>query len=394
MGSSCGCFAKGVAAPRVAQLPQPEAKPVIAAPPELVAEEPSSSAPKKERPAWVTGLKNSAVDPSDTCRYYCPLCMLFYECVYETKCCGHTLCDECVLSFLETSGGQLKTATEGSGEEEEDRVPLTPNCTSSLMLPVSCPFCRHEDGLALKLITPGEAGEHLRSYEDSPLRLSRHGTPSSALRRSGGLTGPSPLRVGDSFEKMKAKMIPLDESRAIPADINPVDSRTPGAARPPKPPNSSVQGESSRQPEPAQSASLAPVPMALTPVPDEPRALPHTVAELNLNAIDDRAAGDSGEAAITEVSQPATIEKPNNEELAQEATSASADDTAPVPDMGSAQEVEAQEESPSPGDGIAAVNSETTPIRESAIVTASTPIGDTGRIEHEMQNMQVVQAAA
>jgi len=74
----------------------------------------------------------------------------------------------------------------------------------SEILSVDCPFCRNQH-LALKIITPGEAGDHLRSYDDSPY-ISRHNTPQNSNRaqRSGGFAkvlGPSPLKVGDSFEK-------------------------------------------------------------------------------------------------------------------------------------------------------------------------------------------------
>lgn len=179
---------------------------------DIVAETPQKP---PQKPAWVEGLRHSSMDHSDDCRYYCPLCMMYFECVYETKCCGHTVCDECVEGLLETAG----LVHDGDDDAGEMPIPLTPRCTSSKELPVPCPFCRKE-GLTLKVITPGEAGDHLRNYEDSPSVAQRpDGTPSNrSSRNSGANTSsggtwqpkPSPLKIGDSFEKMMSKMVPLD----------------------------------------------------------------------------------------------------------------------------------------------------------------------------------------
>jgi len=157
----------------------------------------------------IEGLRNSSEDPSDDCRYYCPLCMLYYECVFEAKCCGHTICDECAVDFYKTANKGV--ATPGTFDDgAEASIPLTPRLTSSETLSVECPHCRHEV-LEMKLITPGEAGDHLRNYEDSPAVATR--TPGrGSLSR--GLARPSPLKVGDSFEKMKAKLVPFESNSA------------------------------------------------------------------------------------------------------------------------------------------------------------------------------------
>jgi len=179
---------------------------------DIVAETPQKP---RQQPAWVEGLRHSSMDPSDDCRYYCPLCMMYFECVYETKCCGHTVCDECVEGLLETAG----LGNDVEDDAGEMPIPLTPKCTSSKELPVPCPFCRKE-GLTLKVITPGEAGDHLRNYEDSPSLANRpDATPSNRSSRNSGANTPSggtwqpkpsPLKIGDSFEKMMSKMVPLD----------------------------------------------------------------------------------------------------------------------------------------------------------------------------------------
>jgi len=205
-------------------------------------QEAHSSPDRKNNVPGPTMLRNSSVDASDTCRYYCPLCMMYYECVFETKCCGHTICDECAMEFNKTVNKLDSVATPGTTEETqanvdkdadeasggwdaEESIPLTPGKTSSQRLAVECPFCRH-DGLEMKLITPGEAGNHLRNYDDSPA-VSREDTPMRASAAGRGMAKPSPLKVGDSFEKMKAKLVPFERSQGPP----------PGA-RPPLPPPS------------------------------------------------------------------------------------------------------------------------------------------------------------
>jgi hypothetical protein len=192
--------------------------------------------------------------------------MMYFECVYETHCCGHTICDECAVGLLEQEKGALNavsTAAAVAGESTEQpdgsvtdsmvddgeiTIPLTPRSTSSTQLPIPCPFCR-QDGLTLKVITPGEAGDHLRSYDDSPSvsvngaghtpsrssRNSRNHTPSSSCA-----TKPSPLKIGDSFEKMMAKMVPLEggqpgqekeRSKVAPSGRPPLPPRTPQPPR-------------------------------------------------------------------------------------------------------------------------------------------------------------------
>lgn len=201
-----------------------------------MAETPSSQKPAIPVPAWVEGMKKSAMDPTDDCRYYCPLCMMYFQCVYEAKCCGHTICDECAGGLLDVAtmnlGDPAATATSSSGVQPDDEdglipeasFPLTPNCTSTKKLPLECPFCRN-DGLSLKIIE-AEAGEHLRNYEDSPM-AARELTPSAghceACTPNGSLRAirPSPLKVGDSFEKMMSKMVPLEGFQQQQANQNP-----------------------------------------------------------------------------------------------------------------------------------------------------------------------------
>merc|ERR1711959_11762 len=97
---------------------------------------------------------------------------------------------------------------------------------TSALLPSACAFCREThkpqllpaslpqdpaQGFQLKLILPGVDSNALRSYEDSP------GALPGAVNQ---LSGPSPLRVGDSFEKMKSKMIPFERPPPVPSGVS------------------------------------------------------------------------------------------------------------------------------------------------------------------------------
>ena len=64
------------------------------------------------------GLENCEVELNDTCRYYCPLCMMYFEAVYETLCCGHTICDECALGYMRSSSCNLNAPPNLESMEE------------------------------------------------------------------------------------------------------------------------------------------------------------------------------------------------------------------------------------------------------------------------------------
>ena len=93
MVKSCSCFAAcfptvSRTAPMEPQRNEEGESSEVASAVDIVAETPQKP---RQQPAWVEGLRHSSMDPSDDCRYYCPLCMMYFECVYETKCCGHTV---------------------------------------------------------------------------------------------------------------------------------------------------------------------------------------------------------------------------------------------------------------------------------------------------------------
>eukprot|EP00656_Telonema_subtile_P016318 TRINITY_DN1860_c0_g1_i2.p1 TRINITY_DN1860_c0_g1~~TRINITY_DN1860_c0_g1_i2.p1 ORF type:complete len:312 (-),score=49.90 TRINITY_DN1860_c0_g1_i2:171-1106(-) len=196
---------------------------------ELIAPSP----PRPKNPA----LLNSDVDGTDTCKYYCPLCMMYFEAVYETACCGHTICDECALGYMRSASIRGPVNLDRPPEPEDWVVDDTICVVDgiSALLPNACAFCREtrpasdlpqhmldqtgtSEGFQLKLVLPGGTGEMLRNYEDSPTVAAAHEKQHSEAAVD--VMGPSPLRVGDSFEKMKAKMVPFDRPPPVPSGVS------------------------------------------------------------------------------------------------------------------------------------------------------------------------------
>ena len=306
-----------------------------------VAETPQGSRrPPIPIPAWVDGMKNSAMDPTDDCRYYCPLCMMYFECVYEAKCCGHSICDECAAGLLDVAAmnlGDAESSTASSNvpvvESDEDSLipeasfPLTPNCTSTKMLPLECPFCRN-DGLALKVIE-ADGGDHLRNYEDSPVPADKSTpsghhcepcTPNGSLRA----IRPSPLKVGDSFEKMMSKMIPLEpaplparptsrEGIALPRPSSREALRPASreAVKPSSRPSSrEALGSAARPPKPP-ARSATPVQMVTTPARIEPapQLEPAPVPSRSIEPVQDEAPAPTEEVPVLVAEPPAHVDE-------------------------------------------------------------------------------------
>jgi len=244
----------------------------------------------------VEGLSNSDADATDVCRYYCPLCMMYFEAVYETVCCGHTICDECAIGYM----AHLKVAASPSASPppdhwlaNEDTIRLVDGI--SWTLPNACPFCREikppqdlpediraagpAEGFQLKIVHPGVAEGCLRNYEDSPAPTKRLST-SQCLKRA-NVIEPSPLRVGDSLEKMHAKMIPFERVHVQPppaTDQHSTPRSGSGPGLPNMPPTQATPTNkpapvAAPAPAPAQDSCATPGPAAPAddaPVHDEP----------------------------------------------------------------------------------------------------------------------------
>lgn len=147
----------------------------------------------------------------------------------------------------DTQSSSTANAAERNDEEGEctparraallDMIPLA-NDVESEELSVECPFCRH-GSLSLKLVTPGEA-HVVRSYDDSPAVVAAAANnDSESVLLPCGMARPSPLKVGDSFEKMRAKMVPLESSSSAVLPTGSISRSAKQSGRPPVPPRGS-----------------------------------------------------------------------------------------------------------------------------------------------------------
>lgn len=237
----------------------------------------------------VEGLSNSDADATDVCRYYCPLCMMYFEAVYETVCCGHTICDECAIGYMAHLKVDASTSASPSPDHwlaNEDTIRLVDGI--SWTLPNACPFCREikppqdlpediraagpAEGFQLKIVYPGVAEGCLRNYEDSPAPTKRLSTMSGSVKQA-NVIEPSPLRVGDSLEKMHAKMIPFERVHVQPQPATeqqstPRSGRGPGLpAMPPAQPPLTNQPAAVAAPAPALALAQD---LCVTPGPAAP----------------------------------------------------------------------------------------------------------------------------
>ena len=130
-------------------------------------------------------------DEAQVFRYYCPLCMLFYNKMNKTVCCQHYLCKQCSLDYLESKGISF------NGNLADLQA------YDMLLREIDCPHCCRK---GFKLL-PMQDNESARNYQQAKKQES---TPLIvATNVACSISAPSPLRVGESFENMKRKMVPF-----------------------------------------------------------------------------------------------------------------------------------------------------------------------------------------
>lgn len=158
-----------------------------------------SITPKREEGLF---LKMSYTPSGELCnvyKYYCPLCMSFFKDILKSKCCGNYVCIECCTSYLE------KRSYKVSGIIEI--LSLAPFHN------VNCPNCNIET-FDPDLVIPDDP---VRDYTDGPLPLllapseEAHSHAHSHSQQQ-PTTMNSPLKIGDTFEDIKRKMLPLNPS--------------------------------------------------------------------------------------------------------------------------------------------------------------------------------------
>eukprot|EP01038_Epipyxis_sp_PR26KG_P008798 gene8798-11880_t len=121
-------------------------------------------------------------EPSKLFPYYCPLCMMYYKSIWKSNCCENYICSRCCKDYLSSKG--ILDFIERQDSELLERIPC-PHCMTSGFQPKPVTF-----------------DEEIRDYD-----------PCDYVQNSIPYHGTfSPLRVGDSFEALKRKMIPFRSS--------------------------------------------------------------------------------------------------------------------------------------------------------------------------------------
>ncbi|KAK3258889.1 hypothetical protein CYMTET_32084 [Cymbomonas tetramitiformis] len=150
--------------------------------------------------------EKGAYEPSEVCKYFCPICMLFYDELFRSRCCENYICDACACSYIKGKSSKVMNVY------SQQPAPVD----------VDCPYCNRSN-LKLTRVLPGEEA---KCYEDSPSFDAWKGRSGSA--RHGPLPSPlkvrcsfsplnlchssfSLLKVGESFDSMKAKMVGFDQ---------------------------------------------------------------------------------------------------------------------------------------------------------------------------------------
>lgn len=60
--------------------------------------------PRREEQFQNKMLCTPAGDDAQLYKYYCPLCMSFFQNILKTQCCGNYTCVECTVSFINKHG--------------------------------------------------------------------------------------------------------------------------------------------------------------------------------------------------------------------------------------------------------------------------------------------------
>ena len=134
-----------------------------------------------------------------TFKYYCPLCMEYFEGIFKSKCCGNYTCLGCTKDFLAAKGFEADSASIilANIPTYKDHVP--------------CPHCFTNGFHPIVVNTEDE----IRDYKgtNNKLTISPRNTTTSSSSIDGiaygGRQSHTPLKIGDSFEDLKRKMIPF-----------------------------------------------------------------------------------------------------------------------------------------------------------------------------------------
>eukprot|EP01041_Mallomonas_annulata_P001223 gene1223-2377_t len=132
--------------------------------------------PRRQEALYSCIARTPQGDESNIFKYYCPLCMSFFRDILKSTCCGNYICFPCCFEFLHIRGVQISTVNE--------------IFDPALLKDIRCPNC------GTLGFTPC-----LVALQDGVRDYFSNAVSSSKWRDA------SPIRIGDSFEELKRKMI-------------------------------------------------------------------------------------------------------------------------------------------------------------------------------------------
>jgi len=118
-------------------------------------------------------------------QYYCPLCMRHFQETLVVSCCNNYICFQCTVEFL---GSKLIEVTRLEDMMSQQSKEILKN--------IICPHCCQEGFIPHRV----KRTDEVKNYTITP----------KACNCEKLYNGMSPLKPGDSFEKMSQKMLKFD----------------------------------------------------------------------------------------------------------------------------------------------------------------------------------------
>ena len=142
-------------------------------------------------------------------KYYCPLCMEHFAGIFKSTCCGNYTCLGCTVEYLSGKGIQAATAADILANVGALRGVPCPHCFTNGFCPT---IVQSEDVVRdYKGTVPGSGNGGNSNLTVSP-RSSNNSNGGIAFQ--GAARAMTPLKVGDTFEDLKRKMIPFGGLKA------------------------------------------------------------------------------------------------------------------------------------------------------------------------------------
>ncbi|GMI13824.1 hypothetical protein TrLO_g937 [Triparma laevis f. longispina] len=125
-------------------------------------------------------------------QFYCPLCMCYFVNTTQQQCCKNYTCYGCAVNYLKCKG---------INSQDDNLLPLdVPRWLS----------CCHCTQTGQKMFCPVDPSDEVRNYKDEQQTIEALANPNSNSRSNPNSPDKrpySPLKVGDSFDELRRKMV-------------------------------------------------------------------------------------------------------------------------------------------------------------------------------------------